>query len=158
MNQPDLFESLGGLDTVAPVREEERDLLESTEASRSLFTAVYEDVSSLAAKRRQGAPPLEVLVFLEDVAKWYMGDLILERAREVKPMVAYREAAEAIGKSVRWALELRIVAEAFPARYRVAGVPWSVYRRVARDPDPVKSLVRLHETGWSGVSERDPPG
>lgn len=77
-----------------------------------------------------------------DYAYWTMGDLIEKACQELGKMVAYREAAMAMGKSIRWSIELAKVARTFPVEMRYVGIDWHIYRACANTTNPEEMLKK----------------
>ena len=80
------------------------------------------------------------LAALEHAQRWAMGDLINEAKDTHGPMKAYKFAAEAMGKQIRWAQELAYVAATFPPETRRASVSWNIYRVCTKAEDPIRVL------------------
>ena len=93
---------------------------------------------------------LQEIVDIERQARWLLGDKIAKGKRTFGPMAAYRAAAEVLGKSVRWALELCNVAETFPEDERFPDISWNLYRiAMTYSEDPVTTIREAIEEGMS---------
>lgn len=84
-----------------------------------------------------------------EYAYWTIGDLIERACQVLGKMAAYREAASAMGKSIRWSIELAKVARTFPPELRYVGVDWHVYRTCANTADPEGMLKKVLEADGS---------
>lgn len=72
------------------------------------------------------------LWYAQRTYRWMMGDYIAQMQRlGMSPMDSYRAAADVMGKSVRWAVELFQVAKAFsPSERDMLNVSWNDYRKL----------------------------
>lgn len=92
------------------------------------------------------------MALMDNAIKWRLGDLITQAKPVLGKMAAYRAAAGALRKSVRWALELSKVAETFSATERRLDIDWSVYRAATNTDDP-KRFMRAAIEGNLGPRE-----
>ena len=90
------------------------------------------------------------LVAFERSIRWRLGDIIRRGTQVFGPMPAYRMAATVLGTSVRWALELAKVSEAFPKEERLPDVDWYLYRLATdHSKDPQAAMEEALAEGWS---------
>lgn len=95
------------------------------QGSRDLDSRLSDKILAIVRDMRQ-------LWYSQRTYRWKMGDYILQlQELGMSPMDSYRAAAEIMGKSVRWAVELFQVSRAFsPSERDMLTTPWNEYRKL----------------------------
>ena len=95
------------------------------QGSRDLDARLSDRILNIIKEMRQ-------LWYAQRTYRWKMGDYISQlQDLGMSPMDSYRAAADVMGKSVRWAVELFQVSKAFSASERdMLNIPWNDYRKM----------------------------
>lgn len=101
-------------------------------SSIDLFQGARDLDSRLSDRILETIKGMRQLWYAQRTYRWKMGDYIHQLQNlGMSPMDSYRAAADVMGKSVRWAVELFQVSKAFSESERdMINTPWNDYRKL----------------------------